>query len=169
MAAYLLDTSVLIAMVDSKNPFSQAVSDFVSAMSATDLQFVSSISLGEIHTGIEINFRNRGSRPPNAQQTLAQAQSRVLLAVDEHVAKTYGELKAAMVARYMPNASRARRGQFIENWIDLATGARLGINENDLWICSQALERDITVVTTDSDFDRVRDAEAKLKLLRLTP
>lgn len=167
MAGYLLDTSVLIALVDPRSPFNRAANDVMAAMLPTDLQFVSSISFGEIHTGIEVNFNVRGQRPPNAQQTLALALTHSLLIVDEHVAQTYGALKAAMVVRYMPNSSKSQRGQFIENWINHATGLRLGINENDIWICAQALERDIWMVSTDSDFDRVREAEPRLNLLLL--
>jgi predicted nucleic acid-binding protein len=169
VAGYLLDTSVLIALVDSQSPFSRAANDAMASMQSSDLQFVSSISFGEIHTGIEANFRIRGQRPPNAQHTLALARTHSLLVVDEHVAHTYGGLKAAMVVRYMPNASRSQRGQFLENWINQATGLRLGINENDIWICAQALERDIFVISTDSDFERVREAEPRLKLLSLAP
>lgn len=168
MAGYLLDTSVLIALVDRQNAFHQSATDFTAAMTEADLQFVSSISFGEIHTGIETNFRVRGTRPPNAQQTLALAQTHSLLAVEEHVARSYGALKAAMVTHFMPNASRSQRGHFIENWISMATGLRLCVNKNDLWICAQALERDIHVVSTDSDFERVREAEARLRLTLLT-
>lgn len=168
MAGYLFDTSVLIALVDPQSTFNRAAKDVIAAMQEGDLQFVSSISFGEIHTGIETNLRIRGQRPPNAQQTLTLAQTHGLLTIDDHVARSYGALKAAMVARYMPNASRAQRGRFLENWIDQATGLRLGVNENDLWICAQAIERDIFVVSTDGDFERVREAEPRLKLILLT-
>ena len=87
--------------------------------------------------------------------------------VNEHVAHAYGNLKAAMVARYMPNATRAQRGQFLETWINQATGLRLGVNENDIWICSQALERDIFVMSADGDFERIREAEPRLRLILL--
>ena len=167
MAGYLFDTSALIALVDPRNEFSRVANDLINAMQADDLQFVSSISFGEIYTGIEVNFRVRGTRPPNAQQTLALAETHSLLTVDEHVGKAYGDLKAAMIVHYMPNASRSQRGQFLESWINQATGLRLGINENDLWICAQALERDIFLVSTDGDFNRVREAEPKLKLILL--
>ncbi len=167
MAGYLLDTSVLIALVDPANRFHGAANSTVGAMLATDLQFVSSVTLGEIHTGIESNLRTRGTRPPNAQQTLSLAQARSPLVIDENVAHSYGSLKAAMVARYMPNAGRSRRSAFIENWIDQATGLRLGVNENDLWVCAQALERDIFVIAADSDFQKIADAESRLKLILL--
>lgn len=162
-----MDTSVLIALVDPTHRVHVSATALVGRMQPTDLQFVSSVSLGEIHTGIETNLLARGTRPPNAQLTLAQAQARSPLIVDEHVARFYGMLKAAMVVHYMPNVSRSRRGAFIENWIDQATGQRLGVNENDLWICAQALERDIYVVAADSDFQRVAVAEPRLKLILL--
>jgi predicted nucleic acid-binding protein len=93
-----------------------------------------------------------------------RAQARTLLTVSVHVAEAYGDLKAAMVAHYMPKASKAKPPGHLEDWINHATGKRLAVNENDLWICAQAFERDLHVLTCDQDFDRIREAEPRLNV-----
>ena len=69
-----------------------------------------------------------------------------------------------MVSTFMPKASRNKPPAHLEDWIDHATGKRLGINENDLWICAQGFERDLHVLTCDGDFARVQTAEPRLAL-----
>lgn len=167
MAGYLFDTSTLIALVNRASVFHQPAADFVAALSMGDLQFVSSISLGELHSGVESAFAIKGQRPLTAEQTLKRAETYDLLDVNRHVALSYGHLKAAMAARFLKKASQ-RRGH-LEEWIDNATGSRLNVNENDLWICAQAYERDICVVACDRDFERVRVAAPDLKLHLIQP
>lgn len=162
MAGYLFDTSTLIALVKPDSVFHRPTNDFVAALGADDLQFVSAISLGELHSGVESAFAIKGRRPLNAEQTLRRAETYDLLKVDHHVALSYGRLKAAMAARYLKKASERRA--HLEEWIDNASGSRLNVNENDLWICAQAHERDICVVACDRDFERVRVAAPDLKL-----
>ncbi len=69
-----------------------------------------------------------------------------------------------MVQTFMSKASKNKPVGYLEDWIDHATGKRLAINENDLSICAQGFERDLTVVTYDSDFLRVEQAEPRLRL-----
>ncbi|HBI18446.1 MULTISPECIES: type II toxin-antitoxin system VapC family toxin [unclassified Brevundimonas] len=166
MAGYLFDTSMLIALTNARSPFHQPANDFLASLAGEDLQFVSSVSLGELQSGVDSIFAIKGQRPVTAQQTLKQAEAYDLLVVDRHVALSYGRLKAAMVAKFLPKASQRR--SHLEDWIDNATGARLAVNENDLWICAQAHERDICVVACDHDFERVQAAEPTLKLKLVT-
>ncbi|MGY6634953.1 MAG: type II toxin-antitoxin system VapC family toxin [Alkalilacustris sp.] len=163
MAGYLLDTSVLIALVDPKSPHHQAAHRAISLMSPSDLQFVSAISIGEISTGVAGIQRVHGKTPMHAHQVLAEAQARSLLNITGQVGECFGVLKAAMAARFMPNSKR--KAPYLEDWIvDVATGKRLGINENDLWICAQGYERDLNVLSCDKDFERVQEAEPRFKV-----
>lgn len=163
MAGYLLDTSVLIALVDSKHTHHAAARRALSLMSASDLQFVSAISIGEISTGVASIQKVHGRTPLHAYQVLAEAQSRSVLNVTPQVGEAYGALKAAMAAYFMPNSKN--RPAFLEDWIvDVVTGKRLGINENDLWICAQGFERDLNILSCDGDFERVQKAEPRLKV-----
>ena len=43
----------------------------------------------------------------------------------------------------------------MEGWSDRVTGQLLQIDENDLWIAAQAVERNLVVVTSDPDFIRI--------------
>lgn len=164
MTGYLLDTSILIALVDPGHVLHNVVARAIDAMSSDDLQYVSTISIGEIRTGVASVERIHGRTPTHAHQVLATAQARTLLAVNTQVATTYGDLKAALVNTYMPKASRNKAPSHLEDWIDHATGKRLGINENDLWICAQGFERDLHILTCDADFERVHAAEPRLEL-----
>lgn len=162
MAAYLLDTSVLIALVDPDHVFHGAATNAVAAMAPGDLQFVSVISIGEITSGVASVQRVHGRTPVHATNVLAAAQQRSPLQINNHVAEAYGSLKAAMVAKFMPMASKKKAPAHLEDWVNHATGKRLGLNENDLWICAQSFERDLHVITCDRDFLRVQEAEPRL-------
>lgn len=164
MTGYLLDTSVLIALVDPAHVLHASVAAVVDAMDGDDLQYVSAISIGEIRTGVASVQSIHGRTPIHANQVLAAAQARTLLSINTQVAITYGDLKAAMVSRFMAKASGNKARGHLEDWIDHATGKRLGINENDLWICAQGFERDLHVLTCDGDFTRVQAAEPRLAL-----
>jgi predicted nucleic acid-binding protein len=164
MAGYLLDTSLLIALVDPRHVLHAVATGAINAMQQSDLQFVSAVSIGEIRTGVASVQRIHGRTPVYATQVLAAAQSRSLLPINTHVAETYGDLKAAMVSRFMSKASKNKPPSHLEDWIDHATGKRLGINENDLWICAQGFERELKMLTCDADFERVQEAEPRLAL-----
>ncbi|WP_331375623.1 type II toxin-antitoxin system VapC family toxin [Sinorhizobium chiapasense] len=164
MTGYLLDTSVLIALVDPNHVLHGAATKAVGGMSANDLQFVSAVSIGEIRTGVATVQRIHGRTPVHSTQVLSAAQSRPLLTVNTQVAMVYGDLKAAMVGRFMPKSSKNKPPAHLQDWIDHATGNRLGINENDLWVCAQGFERDLHIVTCDADFLRVQEAEPRLSL-----
>ncbi len=162
MAGYLLDTSILIALVDPAHVLHATATAAIDAMSGNDLQYVSAVSIGEIRTGVATVQKIHGRTPTHASNVLAAAQARMLLSINTQVAITYGDLKAAMVSTFMPKASRNKPPAHLEDWIDHATGKRLGINENDLWICAQGFERDLLVLTCDGDFMRVQAAEPRL-------
>ena len=155
---------MLVALVDPNGVLHNAAKSAIDMMAGDDLQFVSAISIGEIRTGVVSVQRIHGRTPVYATKCSAEAQARSLLLINAHVAEAYGDLKAAMVSKFMPKSSRSKSPAHLEDWIDHATGKRLGINENDLWICAQGFERDLHVITCDTDFARVQEAEPRLAL-----
>ena len=62
---------------------------------------------------------------------------------------------------------RRDRPKYIEEWVNQATGKALGIDENDLWMCAQAKERDLILVTGDAKMQRIADADSDVRLLIL--
>jgi tRNA(fMet)-specific endonuclease VapC len=69
------------------------------------------------------------------------------LPVRSSTAQVYGKLKAALFDKYAPKIDRKRLRP--EQLIDPATSQSLGIQENDLWIASQAVEHNLVLVTND--------------------
>ncbi len=79
-----------------------------------------------------------------------------IFTIDNAVADTYGQLKADMLKHFGPKEKAQRRKARIEHF---------GIGDNDLWIAAIAKCYDLTVVSTDSDFERIKEA-TDLKLER---
>lgn len=70
--------------------------------------------------------------------------------IDRETADIYGNIKATILNHFGPR-ERAKRRKFAEK--------RLGIGENDLWIAAIAKRHHLIVVSSDSDFDRIREVE----------
>lgn len=71
--------------------------------------------------------------------------------VDETTAEIYGNLKADIFDRFAPKDKAQRRRTKI---------TQLGIGENDLWIAAIALQHQLTLVTADQDFQRIKSVHS---------
>lgn len=71
--------------------------------------------------------------------------------VDREIADIYGQFKAEIIARFGPKEKSRRRTTKIQD---------LGVSDNDLWIAATALRHGLTVVSSDSDFERMREVRA---------
>lgn len=71
--------------------------------------------------------------------------------VDETTATLYGQLKASLFNQFAPKEKSKRRKTKMTH---------LGFDENDLWITALALQQNLTVVSADSDFQRIRTVKA---------
>ncbi|MBW4685765.1 MAG: PIN domain-containing protein [Komarekiella atlantica HA4396-MV6] len=67
--------------------------------------------------------------------------------MDQQTANTYGQLKAALFNQFAPTEKSKRRKTKITD---------LGFGENDLWIAAIALRQNITIVSGDRDFQRIK-------------
>jgi tRNA(fMet)-specific endonuclease VapC len=66
--------------------------------------------------------------------------------VDQKTTEFYGELKAKVIDRLGPKEKAiGRRVRVID----------LGFSDNDLWIASVAVQHNLTLVSSDSDFERL--------------
>ena len=73
--------------------------------------------------------------------------------IDRTTATKYGQLKASIFKQFAPKEKSKRRKTKMIN---------LGFDENDLWIAAVALQNDLIVVSSDSDFQRIKQVENKL-------
>jgi tRNA(fMet)-specific endonuclease VapC len=78
-----------------------------------------------------------------------------IIRCDSNVAKCYGELKAQVLDKFGPKDKKKRRGYTLK---------KAGIGENDLWIAAVGLANDLTIVSLDRDFQRIKEAVPNLKI-----
>ena len=75
--------------------------------------------------------------------------------IDGETAIKYGEIKASIFKQFAPKEKSKRRKTKMIN---------LGFGENDLWIAAVALQHNLIVVSSDSDFQRIKEVEKALTL-----
>ncbi|NJL64517.1 MAG: type II toxin-antitoxin system VapC family toxin [Methylacidiphilales bacterium] len=73
-----------------------------------------------------------------------------LYPINGGVADVYGNLKGEIIEHFGPKDKAKRRKFTIQD---------LGFSDNDLWIASTALHYNLTVVSDDSDFQRIQQVQ----------
>ena len=159
MNGYILDTSVLSALLDDKHGRHGEIESKVAGLDPGPPQFVSAISLGEKEFGLAHARIVLNARAPNLERALNEARRFRVLDVTRHTSRVYGELKSRMTAKYLAKSMRQQHPRWLEDWVDSATGKTLGVDENDLWQYAQAKERDMFFVVTDKGVQRIADAD----------
>lgn len=143
---YLLDTVVASWLWDGGNRHHAGSRERLAALGDAPV-FVSAVTIGEVAYGL-------GVSPAVDQQRHALVRAAMtkykVLAVDHHTGETYGQIRAALFAQYSPRDVRGRiQKKAPEDLIEPTTGKALGIQENDLWIVSMAVQYDLQLVTND--------------------
>lgn len=164
MEAYILDTSVLSAHLDAGHRHHDYIRECVRQVERRATVFLSAISLAELGFGVNLAESFGHNRLPALKETIAEARQYRVLDVSHHTAAAYADLKAALARKYLANASAQGRPRWIEDWVDKTTGKKLQIDENDLWMCAQAKERNFVVCTADRRMARISDADSEVRL-----
>lgn len=76
-----------------------------------------------------------------------------LAEITRHTADAFATVKSNVALARIDIMRRIPR--WVEAWADRVSGQLLQIDENDLWIAAQALERNYVVVTSDKDFTQM--------------
>jgi len=162
---YLLETNTLSALLGPDHPKHAAAVATVQGIPEDALKFISCVTLAELQFGKELIAVFTGQAPPHLASVLAQAAAGAVIDITRHTAASYAQLKAKLAHTYLNKWMRKDRSRWVENWVDKATGEKLQVDENDLWICAQALEHDLILVTADAKIERIRSANPALQLL----
>jgi len=151
MNAYLLDTNAVSDWLDSTKPRHASVLRHVKLLADTDaILLTSTVVLGEIQYGLRVApaERRQSLEEFRAQINAQFVHRRLLLDVSRTTAVQYGDLRARLFEKYAPR-KRRRKGLRAEELVSPTTGKELGIQENDLWIAAQAVERNLILVAND--------------------
>jgi len=87
----------------------------------------------------------------NLQQIRAFLDTIDLYPINLPIAEVYGALKGKLVTTFGPKDKTQRRSFNPQS---------LGFGDNDLWIAATAIYYHLTVVSVDSDFQRIQTAES---------
>ena len=165
MTGYVYDTSVLSALLDEAHQRHSDIVRAVAALPEDASHFVSAVSLAELTFGVRMSEAFAPSRLPALEQMLIDVRSYGVLEVGHHTSAAYAELKTNLAKRYLHKANRRDRPRWLEEWPLNNSGQRLQVDENDLWLCAQAKERLLTLLTADGGIQRIADADAEVRLL----
>jgi tRNA(fMet)-specific endonuclease VapC len=161
---YLFDTSALSAYLNEGHSFHASASARIDALPSDSLKLVSIITLAEIDYGIRLAERAGSARLVEYRERLEIIKRYAPLDMTGHTSESYAELKAC-IASHMSRRPNKKMPRWIEDWIDNSSAKRLQIDENDLWICAQAKERDLILVTGDDDIRRVTSYDPSLRII----
>ncbi|RWB37196.1 MAG: PIN domain-containing protein [Mesorhizobium sp.] len=162
MEQILLDTNFVSVLFDQRRPNFASVQACAQNFASTDLVYLSVVVLAELRYGMEAAQRT-GQDIAHIRQTLAEAANYPLAEVGRHTAEAYGDVKARLAEHYLDLSRRPPR--WLENWQDRVSAQTLQVDENDLWIVAQAIERDYLLVTSDQRLaDRFKPAISELRL-----
>ena len=165
MLGYIFDTNVLDPLLDSAHSRHGDVRAAIGALDPRSTKFMSVITVAELGFGVHLAETITGSASPDLQRKLMKAHEYAVLEITRHTSAAYAELKANLANKYLAKALRRdSRPRWVEDWVDKATGKRLQVDENDLWICAQAKERNLTVLTADRRMNRISDADFEVRL-----
>jgi len=144
--AYLLDTSIASALWDALH-VKHAVFRGRWQKLASDRVFVSVVSLAEVEYGLRVAPNIDHERQRRVRQAM---WSFVALPLDRHVVESYAELRARLFARHSRRNARGRlTAKVVPDLWERTPDKLLGIQENDLWLASVAMERNLVLITTD--------------------
>lgn len=75
-------------------------------------------------------------------------QDIIIYPIDKETSKIYGDLKLTLLKHFGPK-EKLKRIKFNLN--------NLGFTDNDLWIAAVALQHDLILISSDDDFNRMKD------------
>lgn len=154
---YLLDTSVASAVFDKGHPDHSKVRNNLEQL-REGIVYICPISIGEIEYGLKVAPSINSGRQLIVRGAMAQYEC---LHIDRYTSEPYSDIRANLFNKYSPRDLRNRLTmKRIEDLIEPTTGKELGIDENDLWIVSIALEYNLVFITRDQKGSMKRIVEA---------
>lgn len=165
MEAYLLDSNAISDWFDKMQTRHLAVAQRAERVAQSDaVLMTSTVVIGEIIYGVKVAPREKVQALDALMEQIdiQFVRRRFLLGPERSTALVYGDLRARLFEKFAPK-DRRRKGLRPEELIDPVTAKELGIQENDLWIAAQAIERNLVLVTNDT-MTRIKEVAPELRV-----
>src|SRR5579862_8912016 len=144
--AYLLDTNIASIAWDGGHRNHILVRERLEELGEASIS-ICSITTGEVEYGLRVTPAADAVRHRAVRNAMGQYHA---FGLDRHTAGVWASIRAALFRRHSP---RDRRGLLSkrrpDDLLDVTTGRELGIDENDLWIVSVAVQYDLQFITSD--------------------
>jgi predicted nucleic acid-binding protein len=132
-------------------------------------RFVSRITIAELTFGFLVDREATGRPHSNASDVLRRAEEYPIREITKHTATEYSQLRTKLAAHHLPSFLRSQRPRWIDQWPTRVRQGTLQIDENDLWICAQAREHNLVLLTTDRNMiERIQPADNTI-MFQLVP
>lgn len=154
---YLLDTCIASAAWDQRNKAHSTIRPRLLQLDQ-ERMFISSPTIAEIEYGLKVAPSIDANRQHMVRQAMTAYQ---VLSVDKHTAEPYSNIRTELFKKYAKRDSRDRmKVRYVEDLVERTTGKELGIQENDLWILSVAVQYNLLFITGDRGGGMQRIVEA---------
>lgn len=154
MRDFLLDTNIIKYWYDRECEQHAAVIRNIETLNELAERFehrprllVSVITLGEIEYGLCVQTGDF-AKEQEAHRQFVDQELPDRLELRRDAVTAYGEIRAKLFNKYAPGEKR-KRGVRPEQLIDPISSLALTIQENDLWLCAQAVSHGMVLVTND--------------------
>lgn len=164
----MLDTCVISADLNTRHSQHAEVHAFLDRLDPNAHVFITVVSIGEMEFGLELAHQN-GLPLTDLSVILSKVKECEprILSPTKHTAREYGQIKTALAKKHCPHKSNLGRKylpRWPEKWLNEVTSELLGVDENDLWIAAHAVAQNLTLITYDTDFKRIKEAVPHLRL-----
>ncbi|MGD0090578.1 MAG: hypothetical protein ABSE73_11720 [Planctomycetota bacterium] len=145
MDGYLLDTNTITFWWRKE----AKVLEHISALAGKAPILMSVVSLGEVEYGHRVVAPDGETPVQTEYKEFIRDKFPYPLDFSKTTTQCYGVLRARLFQEFAPREKK-NKGLLPEQLVDPVTGKELGIQENDLWIAAQAVERNLVLVTHDA-------------------
>ncbi len=152
---YLMDTNIASIAWDENHQAHAIIRRRLESLAPNDI-VISCITNAEIEFGLQsVQYLDAG------KQRIVRSNMNTYypFQVDRHTAEQYGQIRAILFKKHW-QPYNPKNTKYIEDLVDEVTGKSLGIQENDLWIVSVAVQYNSIFVTGDKAGGMKRVVEA---------
>lgn len=128
--------------------------------------WISVVVLAEVEHGLKTAPKMDRTRQNDVRNEMAKFP--LVLDMDKHTVAPYSDLRTELFKKYSPKDRKGRlTAKRPENLFDRTSAKELGVQKNDIWLASQAIQYNLILVTQDRMFRLVEVSNSLSKPLQI--